>query len=77
MGWSELVAIVHSINKPERRITCIVHPEATGIVDCPKFGGIRTERGPAGYMVSIAEKAKDEQGNELPFVHHRTERVTV
>lgn len=71
------MAMVHSMNAWDRRITLIVHPDATGVVDSPKFGGIRTERGPAGYVVSVAEKPKDEHGNELPFVHHKTERVTL
>jgi hypothetical protein len=69
--------MIRRINKPERRVTCIVHPDAAGIVECPKFGGIRTERGPAGYVVSIAEYPKAENGEPLPWVHHRTERVTL
>lgn len=47
---------MHAINDWERRITCIVHPEAVGIVECPKFGGIRTEQGPAGYVLQSGEK---------------------
>lgn len=77
MGWDELVAHVHAINRADRRVTCIVHPDASGIVECPKFGGIRTERGEAGYFVSVAKKPKDADGNELPFVEHRTERVRI
>jgi hypothetical protein len=33
-----------------------VHPEASGIVDSDKFGGIRTEVGPAGYVLSTGER---------------------
>lgn len=43
--------MVHRLNSWERRISCVVHPEAVGIVECPKFGGIRTEVGPAGYVL--------------------------
>jgi hypothetical protein len=43
-----------------------------GIVDSPKFGGIRTERGPAGYVVSVGEKDA-----ATGFVHWRTETVTL
>lgn len=48
--------MVHSLNSWERRITCVVHPEAVGIVESDKFGGIRTEAGPAGYVLSTGEK---------------------
>jgi hypothetical protein len=45
------VAIVHMRNSWERRITCVVHPEAVGIVVSDKFGGIRTEPGEPGYVL--------------------------
>lgn len=48
--------MVHKLNRWERRIACIVHPEADGVIDCPKFGGIRTEQGPAGYVLSTGER---------------------
>lgn len=48
-----------------------------GVIESPKFGGIRSERGPAGYYVCVSEKQKDENGNELPFTSQRTERVTL
>lgn len=63
---------VHAVNTWDRRITCVSHPDAAGVVETAKFGNIRTEVGPAGYAVSIAEK--DEVTG---FVHHRTERVTL
>lgn len=47
---------VHSLNRWERRITCIVHPEAVGIVESDKFGGIRTEVGAPGYVLSTGER---------------------
>src|SRR6188768_811904 len=56
VSWHELVAIACSINKWDRRISCLVHPEAVGIVDCPGFGGIRTEVGSAGYVLSNSER---------------------
>ena len=47
---------MHRINSWERRITCVVHPDAVGIVESPVFGGIRTEVGPAGYILSTGER---------------------
>lgn len=72
MDWDALVAHVHAINRPDRRVVCIVHPDAMGAVDCPKFGGIRSERGAAGYVLSVQVKDR-----ETGFVHHKTERVTL
>lgn len=48
--------MVHSLNSWERRIACVVHPEAVGIVESDKFGGIRTEVGPAGYVLQSGER---------------------
>lgn len=48
--------MVHGLNSWERRISCVVHPEAVGIVESDKFGGIRTEVGPAGYVLSTGER---------------------
>jgi len=48
--------MIHRLNSWERRITCAVHPEAVGIVVSEKFGGIRTEQGPAGYILSTGER---------------------
>lgn len=48
--------MIHELNSWERRISCVVHPDAEGIVESPKFGGIRTEAGPAGYVLSTGEK---------------------
>lgn len=57
-------------------MTCIVHPDASRVVESDKFGGIRVQRGvEAGYFVSIAKKPKDEYGAELPWTVHRTEWV--
>jgi hypothetical protein len=50
------VAIVHSLNRWERRITCVVHPEAVGVVESDKFGNLRTEVGPAGYVLSDGKR---------------------
>lgn len=50
------MALVHKANSWERRITCIVHPDAEGIVHSDKFGGIRTEVGPIGYVLSTGER---------------------
>jgi hypothetical protein len=56
VSWPELVAIVHSLNRWERRITCVVHPEAVGVVESDKFGNLRTEVGPAGYVLSDGKR---------------------
>jgi hypothetical protein len=48
--------MVHGLNSWERRITCVVHPEAVGIVQSERFGGIRTECGPAGYVLQSGER---------------------
>ncbi len=56
MDLPELISHVHAVNSWDRRITCVVHPEAEGIVVSEKFGGIRTEQGPAGYVLSTGER---------------------
>ena len=48
--------MVHRLNTWERRITCVVHPEAVGVVESERFGNIRTEQGPAGYVLSTGER---------------------
>lgn len=48
--------MIHGLNSDDRRISCIVHPEAVGIVDSERFGGIRTEVGSAGYVLSTGER---------------------
>lgn len=48
--------MVHSINSWERRIACVMHPDAEGVIESPKFGGIRTEHGPCGYVLSTGER---------------------
>lgn len=50
------MAIVHSLNSWERRISCVVHPDAVGIVESDKFGGIRTEQGEPGYVLQSGER---------------------
>jgi hypothetical protein len=50
--------MVHSLNKWERRISCVVHPEAVGVIESDRFGGIRTEVGPAGYVLQSGERIK-------------------
>jgi hypothetical protein len=49
---------VHERNgwEPDLRITSISHPNASGTVDSPKFGGIRVEVGPVGYVLQNGEK---------------------
>lgn len=56
MGWQELVGMIHKMNRWDRRVACITHPEAVGIVECDRFGGIRTEVGPAGYVLQSGER---------------------
>lgn len=51
MGWLDLIALVHRLNSWERRITCVVHPEAGGVVETERFGNIRTEQGEPGYVL--------------------------
>ena len=48
--------LVHGLNSWERRISCVTHPEAVGVIESPKFGGIRTEQGPAGYVLQSGER---------------------
>jgi hypothetical protein len=50
------VARVHEINDWSRRITCVMHPDAEGIIESPQFGGIRTELGEPGYVLQTGEK---------------------
>lgn len=56
MGLESLIAMVHALNSWDRRISCVVHPDAVGVVESAKFGNIRTEHGPAGYVLSTGEK---------------------
>jgi hypothetical protein len=48
--------LVHRLNRWDRRIVAIVHPEAIGIINSDEFGGIRTEEGPAGYVLSDGQR---------------------
>lgn len=50
--------MINRLNSWERRISCVVHPEASGVVESEKFGNIRTEVGPAGYILSTGERIK-------------------
>jgi Ni,Fe-hydrogenase I large subunit len=48
--------MIHALNSWERRITCVSHPHASGVIESPRFGGIRTEVGPAGYVLQSGER---------------------
>jgi hypothetical protein len=56
MGYAELIALVHKLNSWDRRIACVVHPEAEGVVESERFGNIRTEHGPAGYVLQSGQR---------------------
>lgn len=56
MAYAELIALVHQLNSWDRRISCVVHPEAVGVVESERFGNIRTEVGPAGYVLQSGER---------------------
>jgi hypothetical protein len=63
--------MVHRLNSWEQRISCVVHPEAAGVIESDKFGGIRTEQGaPAvvfqtGLRVDLAGADQQEAAYRL------------
>ncbi len=58
MGWDEFVAYCLSLNTHERKVSLIIHPNAisTGIVISPKWGNVRAEVGPIGFMWNTGER---------------------
>lgn len=53
-------------------MACVSHPQAFGIVESEKFGNIRSEIGPAGYVLSVGVK-----NPETGMTDWTIERVTL
>lgn len=47
---------MEAINSHERRIVLLIHPDAVGNIQSPRWGGMRTEIGPCGYGLNTGER---------------------
>lgn len=53
--WAGLTAHVMKMHKHGHQITCVWHPEASGLIHTDHLGSIRTEVGPVKYQLSTGE----------------------
>jgi hypothetical protein len=56
--WLELVELVKVKNSHSHRISCVIHPDAEGLVITENLGNIRTEKGECGYQLNTGEIIK-------------------
>lgn len=54
-SFAELVEIVRKKNSHDHRISCVIHPEADGVIQTDNLGNIRTEKGSIGYQLNTGE----------------------
>lgn len=45
-----------AINRHDRRVSLVTHPDAKGLIMSERWGNIRTEVGPAGYVLNTGGK---------------------
>lgn len=57
-SFAELVELVKQKNSHDHRISCVIHPDADGIIFTDNFGNIRTEKGDCGYQLNTGEIIK-------------------
>lgn len=57
-SFAELVEIVKQKNSHEYRISCVIHPDADGVIQTDNLGNIRTEKGECGYQLNTGEIIK-------------------
>ena len=55
ISFSDLVNLVISKNSHEHRISCVIHPDAEGVIETPNMGNIRTDKGIASYQLNTGE----------------------
>lgn len=53
-----MTAHVLSINSPDRRVSLVTHPDAKGLITSERWGNIRTEVGPCGYVLNTGERVE-------------------
>lgn len=56
LSFAELTEHVLSINRHDRRVSLVTHPDAKGLIVSERWGNIRTEVGPAGYVLNTGER---------------------
>ena len=56
--FAELVELVKQKNSHDHRISCVIHPDADGIISTDNLGNIRTEKGECGYVLNTGEFIK-------------------
>lgn len=45
-----------AINRHDRRVSLVTHPDAKGLIMSERWGNIRTDVGPAGYVLNTGER---------------------
>lgn len=55
IGWLELVELVKDKTRHDYRISCVIHPDANGLVNTEHMGSIRTLIGEPGYQLDTGE----------------------
>jgi len=58
MDFAMLTAHVKSINRHDRRVSLVTHPDAVGLILTEQWGNIRTEVGPAGYVLNTGDRVE-------------------
>lgn len=58
LSFAELTAHVLEINRHDRRVSLVTHPDAAGLIMSERWGNIRTEVGPAGYVLNTGERVE-------------------
>jgi hypothetical protein len=49
------VKLVLAKNSHDYRISCVIHPDADGVIETPNLGNIRTDKGIASYQLNTGE----------------------
>ena len=58
LSYLGLIDLVKSKNSHSYRISCVIHPEADGVVITDNMGNIRTEKGECAYQLNTGEVIK-------------------
>ena len=66
LSFSELTAHVLEINRHDRRVSLVTHPGASGLIMSERWGNIRTEVGPAGYVLNTGERVEVDDAPVAP-----------
>ena len=55
VSYADLVKLVLAKNSHDCRISCVIHPDAEGVIETPNLGNIRTDKGIASYQLNTGE----------------------